>query len=102
MNRIILLLVIYILLASCGRKKSEQTTNVESGATKKSEIHYYQEKHLQNIKQLTFGGDNAEAYFSFDDTRLVFQLKNPEIGIYCDQIFVTNLEFSENCHRIFL
>ena len=66
-------------------------TDVESGSTKKSEIHYYQEKHIQNIKQLTFGGDNAEAYFSFDDTRLVFQLKNPEIGIYCDQIFVTNL-----------
>ena len=90
MNRIILLLVIYILLASCGRKKSEQTTNVESGATKKSEIHYNQEKYLINIKQLTFGGDNAEAYFSFDDTRLVFQLKNPEIGIDCDQIYVTD------------
>ncbi|WP_321538423.1 hypothetical protein [Flavobacterium piscinae] len=25
-----------------------------------------QEKHLKNIKQLTFGGDNAEAYFSPD------------------------------------
>ncbi|MBT7726796.1 MAG: hypothetical protein HN702_05345, partial [Flavobacteriales bacterium] len=55
-------------------------------------IHYYQEKHLQNIKQLTFGGDNAEAYFSFDNTRLVFQLKNPNIGIDCDQIYVTDWE----------
>ena len=24
------------------------------------------EKHLANIRQLTFGGENAEAYFSFD------------------------------------
>ena len=24
-----------------------------------------EEKHLSNVRQLTFGGDNAEAYFSF-------------------------------------
>ncbi len=76
------------ILTSCRGNKSEQTTDGESGATKKSEIHYEQEKHLTNIKQLTFGGDNAEAYFSFDDTKLVFQLKNPEIGVDCDQIYV--------------
>ena len=32
-----------------------------------------QERHLRNIKQLTFGGENAEAYFSFDGKRLSFQ-----------------------------
>ena len=31
------------------------------------------ETHLSNIRQLTFGGENAEAYFSFDGTRLSFQ-----------------------------
>ena len=90
MNRIILSLGIYILLASCVGEESVETPDIESGSTKKSEIYYYQEKHIKNIKQLTFGGDNAEAYFSFDDTRLVFQLKNPEIGIDCDQIYVTD------------
>jgi TolB protein len=30
------------------------------------------EKHLKNIRQLTFGGENAEAYFSFDETKLFF------------------------------
>jgi uncharacterized BrkB/YihY/UPF0761 family membrane protein len=30
-------------------------------------------KYLKNIKQLTFGGNNAEAYWSFDDSKLVFQ-----------------------------
>lgn len=34
------------------------------------------ERHLQNIRQLTFGGQNAEAYFSFDGTRLIFQSTN--------------------------
>ena len=90
MHRIILSLSTIILLTSCGVNQLEQTTDGESGTTKKSEIHYNQEKYLINIKQLTFGGDNAEAYFSFDDTRLVFQLKNPEIGIDCDQIYVTD------------
>ena len=31
------------------------------------------EKHLKNVQQLTFGGDNAEAYWSFDSKKLVFQ-----------------------------
>jgi Tol biopolymer transport system component len=49
--------------------------------------HYPQEKHLANIKQLTFGGDNAEAYFSFDDSMITFQAKNPEWNAPCDQIY---------------
>ena len=90
MNQIILSLSIIFLTVYNRGDNSERKTDDYSGATKKSETHYYQEKHLQNIKQLTFGGDNAEAYFSFDDTRLVFQLKNPDIGIDCDQIYITD------------
>jgi TolB protein len=44
-----------------------------------------QEKHLKNIRQLTFGGENAEAYFSADGKKLVFQSTRPPYG--CDQIF---------------
>ena len=44
-------------------------------------------RHLKNIKQLTFGGDNAEAYFSFDDKNLSCQVTNPAWGLQCDQIF---------------
>ena len=46
------------------------------------------EKHLRNIRQLTFGGTNAEAYFSFDDKKLIFQSTRPPFE--CDQIFVMN------------
>jgi TolB protein len=49
-------------------------------------------KYLQNIMQLTFGGDNAEAYFSPDGKRLVFQSNNPEWGLECDQIFYMLIE----------
>lgn len=43
------------------------------------------EGHLSNVRQLTFGGENAEAYFSADDSYLIFQSSRD--GIPCDQIF---------------
>ncbi len=51
-------------------------------------LRYPQEKHLANIRQLTFGGDNAEAYWSFDSRKLVFQATREEWNASCDQIFV--------------
>jgi Tol biopolymer transport system component len=51
------------------------------------------EKHLQNIKQLTFGGENAEAYFSFDGKKLIFQSKRDQLQ--CDQIFTMNIDGSD-------
>ena len=52
---------------------------------------YPDEHHLKNIQQLTFGGDNAEAYFSFDGKFLVFQKTNPKEGLKCDQIFMARI-----------
>lgn len=54
--------------------------------------HYEKETHLKNVRQLTYGGDNAEAYWSFDDQSLVFQSNNPKWGYACDQIYVMPLE----------
>lgn len=48
------------------------------------------ERHFKRIKQLTFGGDNAEAYWSFDARRLVFQSTNASWGESCDQIHTFN------------
>ncbi len=50
------------------------------------------EKHFKNIKQLTFGGENAEAYFSPDGKKLVFQSKRDDLK--CDQIFTMNIDGS--------
>ncbi len=55
------------------------------------------EKHLKNIKQLTFGGENAEAYFSFDGKKLIFQSKRDDLQ--CDQIFMMNID-GTNVHRV--
>ena len=50
------------------------------------------ETHLKNTRQLTFGGDNAEAYWSYDNTKLVFQANNPAWNTGCDQIFYMQLD----------
>lgn len=52
-------------------------------------LRYPQEKHLKNVRQLTFGGDNAEAYWSFNNKMLAFQSNNSAWGLKCDQIFYT-------------
>src|SRR5262245_13127955 len=48
------------------------------------------EVHLRNVRQLTFGGENAEAYWSPDGTRLILQSKREPYA--CDQIFVLDVE----------
>jgi TolB protein len=49
-----------------------------------------EEKHLRNIRQLTFGGENAEAYFSADGRKLIFQ--STRDGRECDQIYTMNVD----------
>ena len=49
-----------------------------------------EEKHLRNIRQLTFGGENAEAYFSKDGKKLIFQ--STRDGYPCDQIYEMNID----------
>ncbi|HEV8524063.1 MAG TPA: hypothetical protein VGQ71_06150 [Terriglobales bacterium] len=51
-----------------------------------------EEHHLRNLRQLTFGGENAEAYFSSDGRRLILQ-STPD-GHNCDQIYIMNLDGS--------
>jgi TolB protein len=55
------------------------------------------ERHLANVRQLTFGGENAEAYFSRDGGRLIFQ--STRDGRTCDQQYVMNVDGSD-VHRV--
>ena len=56
-------------------------------------LHFRGETHLSEVTQLTFGGENAEAYFSFDESRLIFQ--STRDSFHCDQIFTMNLDGSD-------
>jgi Tol biopolymer transport system component len=51
------------------------------------------EKHLRNLRQLTFGGENAEAYFSADGKKLSFQSTRDKHE--CDQIYTMNIDGSD-------
>ena len=60
------------------------------------------ERHLRNVRQLTTGGRNAEAYFSFDASRVIFQsTKDPVSRTLgdCYQMYVMDLD-GENIHRV--
>src|SRR5689334_5355747 len=76
---------------------------VDLGSTSSASVG--SERHLKNIRQLTFGRKNAEAYFSFDGTKLIFQstnnwmkdsfaamLKPADEGLGCYQMYVMDLE----------
>ncbi len=60
------------------------------------DLQYPSEKYIKNIKQLTFGGDNAEAYWSFDDKNLVFQANNEKWETRCDQIFLEDFSIDHS------
>jgi Tol biopolymer transport system component len=51
------------------------------------------ERHLAGLRQLTFGGQNAEAYWDRSGTWLVFQSTRPPFG--CDQIFTMRADGSD-------
>jgi TolB protein len=48
------------------------------------------EVHLRNVRQLTFGGQNAEAYFSRSGRQLIFQRTEADSG--CDQEYIINVD----------
>ena len=70
MKQIIILPLLFLATAAFGQDKTLK-----------------EEKHLKNITQLTNGGDNAEAYFSPNGKKLVFQSNNKDWTAGCDQIF---------------
>ena len=55
------------------------------------------ERHLRNLRRLTSGGENAEAYFSHDGHRLIFQ--STRDGRACDQEYVMNVD-GTSLHRV--
>lgn len=82
MRLIVLLILMANLAVAQGTKKNFNPQTL---------LYEGEEKHLSNVKQLTFGGDNAEAYFSFDGNKITFQATNKSWGDACDQIYWHNL-----------
>ena len=85
------------LLAAAGSACSPGPAPAPAGpTTKPSSVQLdaeLPERHLRNIRQLTFGGNNAEAYFSPDGKQLIFQ-RQESLSAGCDQQYVMNVDGS--------
>ena len=82
-----LILAAPLMLAACISFKKEEAKEETTTGQEETSLIYPQEKHFKNMRQLTFGGDNAEAYWSFNDRMVVMQSNNEAWGLNCDQIF---------------
>jgi TolB protein len=81
--------IILVLLLACTRWLAAGEAATTGGDTPA----FPEETHLKNVRQLTFGGQNAEAYFSRDGTELIFQSTRGELE--CDAIFRMHSDGSE-------
>ena len=64
--------------------------NEDNVSGKNDSLIFENEKHFKNLRQLTFGGENAECYFSFDGKKFTFQTTRD--GLECDQIYTMNID----------
>jgi Tol biopolymer transport system component len=89
-----------IFAAGCGRQPTDMNTtgSSEPAAPAVSDLPRVlepapDETHFGQLRMLTDGGENAEAYFSFAGDQLIFQSTRPPYA--CDQIFTMNLGTAE-------
>lgn len=95
--------VLLLLVVGCKQNTQESEAENLSAETPKTDerpnlmemssdtLIYPEEKYFKSIKQVTFGGNNAEAYWSFDDKQMVFQADYNKWGVECDQMFLLNV-----------
>lgn len=85
-------LLLFAVLLGCKNSSELETKSVvikdEVVIQTNDSLIFPEEKHFKSLRQITFGGDNAEAYWSFNDKQLVFQSNNKNWGVNCDQMFL--------------
>jgi TolB protein len=94
--------LVALALSACGGKSSEGAAAPRPAATTAASTTFWKpdsgERHLRNIRQLTFGGNNAESYFSRDSKQLIFQ-RQEQVDAGCDQQYLMNVDGS-NMRRV--
>ncbi|MGB3590646.1 MAG: hypothetical protein WBA16_03085 [Nonlabens sp.] len=97
--RVIIGVLVFLIVYGCKEVKTgddttanqvEEKKNDTLNAHSETDLILEGEKHFKSLRQVTYGGDNAEAYWSFDDKQLVFQSNNKQWGVGCDQMFLMN------------
>jgi len=90
-----LIVLLSLVTIACVQRTSQNAKKDDTTATAASTAGptiFPGEKHFANLTQLTFGGQNAEAYFSHDGTELIFQ--STRDSLQCDAIFRMNADGS--------
>ncbi len=84
-------LFLLLALAACTRHVPDAPEAADGYDAAADTLRFGGEVHLRNVRQLTFGGNNAEAYWSPDGKQLIFQSDWGRINSQgCDQQFVMN------------
>ena len=91
MNRIYLTALVLVVFA-CKDEKKKHVEDLNQVEIVKDSLIFTEENHFKSIRQITFGGDNAEAYWSFDDKQIVFQSNNKNWNVSCDQMFLMDID----------
>ncbi len=83
MKKTVIIFFVILLITGCVNRKIV----IETGEGIPTE------RHLKKVTQLTFDGDNGEAYFSWDDLKLIYQSNRG--GYACDKIWIMNIDGSD-------
>jgi len=83
MKRFIMGVAVALLLSSCVKNQQPRGAAADPSG----------DRHMVNVTQLTFDGDNGEAYFSADGKKLIFQSNKG--GYACDKIWTMNIDGSD-------
>ncbi len=95
MKSFVISIVISLSLIGCVNEKTETVVSGKKSVVseKQAEVNIFEgETHFKNVRQLTFGGENAEAYFSYNADKLIFQSKRDDLQ--CDAIFTMDVDGS--------
>lgn len=82
------------VVSACAPQEAGQENVASEGSEPAAALVMPGESHIRNVRQLTFGGDNAEAYYSFDGTQLIYQHRATTEE--CDQIYVLDIATAES------
>ncbi|MHC4183369.1 MAG: TolB family protein [Planctomycetota bacterium] len=95
MKSFVISIIVSLFLIGCVNEKADNPVSEKKPVVseKRTEVTVFEgETHFKNIRQLTFGGENAEAYFSYNADKLIFQ--STRDGLECDAIFTMNVDGS--------
>jgi Tol biopolymer transport system component len=81
-----------ILIVALGTTCKQEQPSSAALVAKRTPVEREDEPHLRNLRQLTFGGENAEAYWNLQGSELILQSRRD--SLQCDQIFRMNADGS--------